>query len=115
MTLPPGTYEVDYLMETTQRIGEENLYVEYSGTEGISVTGDLSVSPVLVMRLDNSTLAGTVYDSSGNPIQATVELTNIGGFGQSITFVLDPSGGFNKSINHGDSNADVTLADRSAV
>jgi len=114
ISLPRGSFDLEFLLEDTVREGSQTLYVEHYASEGITVSSsDITLDPVLEMRMDNTTLSGTVYGIAGTPQQAYVQLFASGAYGKSTEFVTAPDGSFSASVQPGDYTMYVTrVADR---
>ncbi|MBC7108271.1 MAG: glycosyltransferase family 39 protein [Methanomassiliicoccales archaeon] len=71
--LPYGNYsaEVDY--HTKTRIGLDTRYVRYTGNTSLVVPSSTISSIVLHRTYDNVTLSGSIFDSSGSLVAATIE------------------------------------------
>ncbi len=101
--LPSGSYAFTYSLESTSVEDGRTLYVEYVSSEMVSVaSSNVTLSPHLEMRLDNTTLTGTVTDADGAPVQAQIQLTPNTRYGLAATFYTDASGDFEAWIQPGD-------------
>jgi hypothetical protein len=109
LALPSGTYTVSFVLEDLMTQGSQRLYVEYYGQDTVTMdSSDRSLSPALQVRMDNTTLSGTVSGPDGMPVQAVVELSANGVFGMSTSFVTGSAGEFSESVQPGDYTAVVS-------
>jgi asparagine N-glycosylation enzyme membrane subunit Stt3 len=116
LALPSGSYTVSFLVEDMLSQGAQKLYVEYYEHAAITMaSSDQYLNPNLDVRMDNSTLSGTVRSPDGTPVQAVVELISTGTYGQSVTFTTGSSGGFEQGVQPGDYTARVTRSQDSRI
>ncbi|MDH7508811.1 MAG: STT3 domain-containing protein [Methanomassiliicoccales archaeon] len=75
--LPYGNYtaEVDY--HTKTRIGLDMRYVRYTGNTSLVVPSSAVVIVVLERAYDNATLSGSISDSSGSLVPATIDFISM--------------------------------------
>jgi asparagine N-glycosylation enzyme membrane subunit Stt3 len=103
LDLPSGDYEVSFLIERTSSVDGRTLYVEYAASELVSVaSSDVSLTPYLEMRLDNTTISGTVLGPDGLPTQAQITLTPNTKYGLGTTIHTDASGGYSAQVQPGE-------------
>jgi dolichyl-diphosphooligosaccharide--protein glycosyltransferase len=114
--LPPGTYDISYLLETSSSSDGRTLYVEWYGDKTITVeSSSIALDASLVMRLDNTTFSGTVLGSSGAGQEAYVRLVANTKFGLNASFYTSASGAFDVKVQPGDYTLYVTsLRDKRA-
>ncbi len=103
LSLPQGSYTMTFLIEGVVTQGTQRLYVEYYDQEAVSLgAGGLRLNPSLQVRMDNTTLSGTVLLPDGTPAQALVEMTTNTIYGQSLSFYTAPDGTFSENVQPGD-------------
>ena len=101
--LPAGSYEVKFSRQDTLAVGAYTLSVEYFAQANITIGNfDMTLSPDLVLRLDNATLSGTCLGPDGQPEAATITLIPNSRLGQPTSFMTDGNGAFNQSVQPGD-------------
>ena len=109
LELPPGTYSISYLLETSRSSDGRTLYVEWYGDKTITVeSSSVTLDASLVMRLDNTTFSGTVLGSSGAGQQAYVRLVANSKVGLNASFYTSASGAFDVKVHPGDYTLYVT-------
>jgi hypothetical protein len=109
LNLPKGSYSLSFLLEDTLIEASRTLYVEYFYDEAVTISsGDITLNPLLAMRMDNSTFSGTVFGPSGAPQAAFVEMVANTAYGLSVSFMTLPTGEFNEQIQPGDYTVYVT-------
>jgi asparagine N-glycosylation enzyme membrane subunit Stt3 len=103
LDVPTGDYEMSFLLEKTSMVDGRTLYVEYFASELVSVgSSDVTLTPSLAMRLDNTTFSGTVLGPDGLPTQAQITLTPNTKSGIGATIYTDASGGFSAQVQPGE-------------
>ena len=103
LSLPSGDYALSYLLEDSSSQSGHVTFIEYSAQQTVQVlSSDVVADANLVKRLDNTTYTGTVVGPDGEGLQAVVQLTATGVYGQNITFTSDAAGAFNVSLQPGD-------------
>ena len=113
--LPPGTYAMESVLESTMTVEDRILYVEYTASDIVSVVSDNTIfNPHLEMWLDNATISGTVTGVDGLPTQAQIVLTPNTKYGLGAVLYTDSSGKFTAAVQPGDYTVLVKrLQDRS--
>ena len=103
INLPAGTYEMTFVLEDVRVESGRSLYVEFYVSQVLVVgTTDISLSPDLDRRLDNTTFSGTLLAPDGTPIQGAIQLTPNTKFGLGVTFYTGSSGEFSEEVQPGD-------------
>jgi len=107
--LPQGEYTVVFSVEDTKLVDGRTLYVEYEHESEVLI-GDsgLTLNPVLVMGLDNTTLSGVVCGPDGTPVKAFVRLSPNSVYGLALEFWTDLNGAFSVSVQPGEYTVQVT-------
>jgi asparagine N-glycosylation enzyme membrane subunit Stt3 len=107
--IPPGTYSISYLLETSSSSDGRTLYVEWYGEKTITVgSSSIALDVSLAMRPDNTTFSGTVLGPSGAGQEAYVRLIANTKFGLNTSFYTSASGAFDVKIQPGDYTLYVT-------
>ncbi|UCE81449.1 MAG: glycosyltransferase family 39 protein [Methanobacteriota archaeon] len=103
IVLPPGSYALDFSVESTFAEGGRVLYVEYTASEIISLASeDVTLNPDMDMRLDNTTITGVATGIDGSPTQAQIVLSPNTAYGLGVTIYTDPSGSYAAQVQPGD-------------
>jgi len=103
LDLATGDYEISCLLEKTTVVDGRTLYVEYFSSDIIAVSSsEVTLSPSLAMRLDNTTLSGAVFGSDGSPTQAQIVLVPNTKYGLGAVVYTTPSGDFSVPIQPGE-------------
>jgi asparagine N-glycosylation enzyme membrane subunit Stt3 len=103
LDLAAGDYDLSCLLERTAVVDGRTLYVEYASSELFTVSSsDVTLAPVLEMRLDNATFSGTVLGPDGLPTQAQIVLVPNTKYGLAATVYTTPSGDFSAQVQPGE-------------
>jgi asparagine N-glycosylation enzyme membrane subunit Stt3 len=107
--LPPGTYSLSYLLETSSSSEGRTLYVEWYGDKTVTVeSSSIALDASLAMRLDNTTFTGAVLGPSGVGQEAYVQLVANANLGLNASFYTSASGAFDVKVQPGDYTLYVT-------
>ena len=107
--LPPGTYDLSYLLETTSTDGARIHYIEYfADVQATVVSGSVPLDVDLTKRWDNTTFSGTVFGPDGQPQYALVQLVANTKYGENASFFTSTSGEFSELVQPGDYTVYVT-------
>ena len=114
--LPSDQYSMSFLMEDVKVVGSRSLYVEYYDSKTVQVVDrSMSVTSALSTRLDNTTLSGKVYGTTGVPTQAFIQLVANTRFGMSTSFLTSSSGDYSVIVQPGDYTMYVTRLEDKTV
>ncbi|MEM2891539.1 MAG: STT3 domain-containing protein [Thermoplasmata archaeon] len=103
ISLPRGTFTLEFLLEDVHIEGSRYLYVEHYASEQVVVgSSDIGLSPELAMRMDNTTFSGRVLGPAGLPQQALLQLLPSTSYGRGIEFITASDGSFSVSVQPGD-------------
>jgi dolichyl-diphosphooligosaccharide--protein glycosyltransferase len=101
--LPPGTYSVSYLLETSSSSNGRTLYVEWFADKAVTVgSSAIALDASLEMRLDNTTFSGTVLGPGGAGLEAYVQIIANSKYGLNSSFYTSSAGAFAVSVQPGD-------------
>ena len=103
VNLPQGSYSMSFVLEDTLTESSRILYVEYFDDESVTIsTNDVTLNPVLALRMDNTTFSGTVLGPDGTPQAALIEMVATGSYGKSVSFMSEATGAFSEQVQPGD-------------